>query len=70
MWWIPRGIAGQDFVLCGALGETIKNHRDRNSGSRRTDLTTADMWATAEKLLPRHHAFSLRAQRTDVEPMG
>jgi len=54
-----RGIAGQDLILGGALGKTVKYHCDRNPHARCTELTAADMWATVEELLPRRHMFSL-----------
>ena len=37
-------IARQDFILGGALGKTVEDHRDRNSGPGCTDLTATDLW--------------------------
>ena len=63
------GIAGQNLVLGGALGKTVKDHRDWNSGPRCTDLTAADLWATAQELLPHRHMSSLRSLRPGVHSM-
>jgi hypothetical protein len=49
------GIAGQDLVLGSPLGKTIKYHCDWNPSPRRTEVATADLWATAKERLPRRH---------------
>lgn len=63
------GIARQDLILCGALGKTVEDHRDGNSRPRCTDITAADLRATAKELLPRRHISSLRRSRPGVHSM-
>lgn len=62
-------IARQDLILVGTFGKTVEDHGDGNSGPRCTDLTAADLWATAEELLPRRHIFSLLGRRPYVHFM-
>ncbi len=60
------GITRQNLILAGALGKAVEDHRDRNSGACCTDLTAADLWVTAEKILPCRHISSLRGRHADV----
>ena len=64
------GIARQNLILGGTLGKTVENHRDGNSGPCCTDLTAADLWATAKELLPRRHTSSLRGRRPNVHSIA
>jgi hypothetical protein len=64
------GIARQDIILGGALGQTVEDHRNGNSGSRCTDLTAADLWATAQELLPSRQMSTLRGCRPGVHSNG
>jgi hypothetical protein len=62
-------VARQYLIPGGTLGKTVENHPDGNSGSRCTDLTAADLWATAKELSPRRHKPSLRGRSPDVHSM-
>ena len=64
------GVAGQNLVLGGTLGKTVKDRRDWNSGPRCTDLAAADLSATAQELLPRRHVSSLRGRRLGVHSIA
>jgi hypothetical protein len=63
------GIARQDLILGGTLGKTVQYHGDGYSGPCCTDLTAANLWVTAQELLPRRHMPSLRGCRPDVQSM-
>jgi len=64
-----RGVTRQNLILGGTLGKTVEDHRDGNSGPRCTDLTAADLWATAQELLPRRHMPSLLGRRPNVRSL-
>ena len=55
-----RRIACQNLILRGALGKTVEDHRDGNSGPRCADLAAAHLWFAANELLPHCHSSSLR----------
>ena len=66
----PKGwIARQDLVPGSALGKTVEDHRDGDSGSGCANLAGADLWTTAEELMPSSHVSSLRGRRPCVHSM-